>query len=131
MSELPLPDKKYNIIYADPAWNFKIWSKKGNKKSASQHYNIMNIKDIKELPVKDIADKNCILLMWVTYPNLLEGINLGLNEDYGKVMVEPRKGAFVSVVSQIKRQVTSQSFELAPKPAENENINSPIPILKR
>lgn len=24
-------DKKYNIIYADPPWNFKYYSKKGEK----------------------------------------------------------------------------------------------------
>jgi len=57
--------------------------------------------------------------------NLLEGLNLGLNEDYGKVMIEPRKGVFESVVSQIQRQVTSQSFELAPKPAEKQLLAAP------
>jgi len=74
MSEIPLPDKKYNIIYADPPWNFKSWSKKGDKKNANQHYSIMNLKDIKELPVNNIASEDCVLMMWVTYPNLVEGI---------------------------------------------------------
>ena len=30
----------------------------------------MSIKDIKNLPVKDIADDNCVLFMWVTFPTL-------------------------------------------------------------
>ena len=65
-------NKKYNIIYADPPWNFKVWSDKGAAKSPK--YDIMTIDDIKKLPIKDIADKNCILFIWVTYPLLKEGI---------------------------------------------------------
>ena len=26
-------DKKYNIIYADPPWSYKVWSKKGTQKA--------------------------------------------------------------------------------------------------
>ena len=74
MSELPLPDKKYNIIYADPPWNFKSYSQTNTMKNVNEHYKTVNIKDIKELPVNDIADNDCVLLMWVTYPNLVEGI---------------------------------------------------------
>ena len=71
---IPLPKKKYNIIYADPAWTYKVWTAKGGHKSASAHYPTMNIEDIKKLPVKDITDDNCVLFIWVTMPNLLEGI---------------------------------------------------------
>ena len=71
---MKLPSKKYKIIYADPPWSYKVWSGKGNKKTADNHYNCMKIEDIKKLPVKDIADENCVLFMWVTYPCLLEGI---------------------------------------------------------
>lgn len=64
-------DKKYNIIYADPPWDFKYYSKKGEaKKSAQAHYNCMNLEDIKRLPVKEISEKDCVLLVWVTYPFL-------------------------------------------------------------
>ena len=27
------------------------------------------------MPVNEIADDNCILFIWVTYPNLLEGLD--------------------------------------------------------
>ena len=30
---IPFPDKKYNIIYADPPWKFKTYSDKGKGKS--------------------------------------------------------------------------------------------------
>ena len=67
---IPFPDKKYNIIYADPPWNYKVWSAKGTGRSAEQHYSTMTLKDIQDMPIQDIADDNCILFMWVTYPLL-------------------------------------------------------------
>jgi len=73
--DIQLPDKKYNIIYADPPWTFKTYSEKGKeKKSAENHYDCMNIQDIYNLPVQDLADDNCILFLWVTYPLLKEGL---------------------------------------------------------
>ena len=71
---IPFPKKKYNIIYADPAWYFKSWSKKGEERAATRHYNCMSIKDIYNLPVKNIADDNCILFLWVIDPMLPEAI---------------------------------------------------------
>ena len=70
---IPFPDKKYNIIYADPAWSFTFWSDKAQRK-VSDKYNLMSAEDIYKLPVNEIAEDNCILFIWVTYPNLLEGL---------------------------------------------------------
>ena len=65
----------YNIIYADPPWKYKCWSGKGKeKKSAENHYPTMNIEDIYNLPVQDIAADDCVLFIWVTYPLLQEGL---------------------------------------------------------
>lgn len=61
-------DKKYNIIYADPAWDY--WS--GGNKNQTLHYTTMTIDDICKLPVKDIANDDCVLFLWVTYPILQE-----------------------------------------------------------
>ena len=69
-----LPDKKYHIIYADPPWTFRTWSDKGKGKSAEQHYDCMSMEDIKNLPVKEICEKDCVLFIWVTYPKLLAGL---------------------------------------------------------
>ena len=66
-------DKKYNIIYADPPWSYK--DKKCNG-ACEFHYNTMNIKDICNLPIKEIADKDCVLFLWVTYPMLKESMQL-------------------------------------------------------
>lgn len=71
------PDKKYSIIYADPPWTFKTYSPKGaEKKSAAAHYNLMSKQEIQNLPVADIADKDCVLFLWATFPNLPEAIEL-------------------------------------------------------
>ena len=65
--------KKYQVIYADPPWQFRAYSKKGEEKSAENHYHTMNIEEIRSLPVNTIADQDCILFLWVTFPCLLEG----------------------------------------------------------
>lgn len=64
--------KKYNVIYADPPWAYRAWSKKGNGRSAESHYSTMSIEDIKALPVGELADKDCALFMWITFPLLKE-----------------------------------------------------------
>ena len=66
-------DKKYQVIYADPPWSYKDKKCNGN---AAQHYDLMNINDICKIPIQDIADKDCVLFMWCTYPMLPEGLKL-------------------------------------------------------
>ena len=70
-------DKKYNIIYADPPWEFKTYSAKGKeKKSAECHYPCMKKEDIQKLPIADLCKENCVLFLWVTFPKLQEGLEL-------------------------------------------------------
>lgn len=68
-----LPDKKYNIIYADPPWAYKD---KGCRGNAAQHYPLMKDADICALPVQDIAADDCVLFMWATYPKLKEALDI-------------------------------------------------------
>ena len=63
-------DKKYNIIYADPPWSFKTFSDKGKDRSPENHYGVMSLKDICNLPIDNIADDNSVLLIWVVDPLL-------------------------------------------------------------
>lgn len=66
-------DKKYKIIYADPPWKYSdvhTWKKMGG--GIASKYNMMNVWEICALPIKDIADNNCILFLWATFPNLKE-----------------------------------------------------------
>lgn len=41
------------------------WSEKGEGRSASAHYDVMELEDIIKLPVRQLADKDCVLLIWV------------------------------------------------------------------
>lgn len=66
----PFPNKKYKIIYADPAWQFKTWSDKGKGRSAERHYRTMPLEEIKKLPVARLADEDCALFLWATSPML-------------------------------------------------------------
>ena len=68
--------KKYNVIYADPAWSFKTYSEKGKGRSAENHYTCSSLEDMRRLKVKDIAAENSVCFMWATYPNLLEAMDL-------------------------------------------------------
>lgn len=74
---IPFPDKKYNIIYADPPWDY------GNTRNpdgwwgrTEKHYPTMKVNDIGELPVSTLADENCYLFMWVTSPFMEKGMVL-------------------------------------------------------
>lgn len=65
---IPLPDKKYKAILADPPWSFKNYSKKGEGRNVNRHYSTMTLTDIKNLPVQKIAEDDCVLFMWTTGP---------------------------------------------------------------
>jgi N6-adenosine-specific RNA methylase IME4 len=67
-------NKKYNIIYADPPWNFKAWGKTG-RKAPQNHYSCMTDEQIFSLPVQSLCDDNCALFLWATYPLLKEALN--------------------------------------------------------
>lgn len=71
-------DKKYNIIYADPPWQYKDKMKMrgvhGMIRGAESFYNTMSLEDIKRLPIADISEQNAILFMWITMPLLDKAI---------------------------------------------------------
>ena len=70
--------KKYQIIYADPPWSYKVWSedKKVAQGTAKHHYDTMSTEDICNLPISNIADKDCKLFLWATPPCLQEALKV-------------------------------------------------------
>ncbi len=68
--------KKYSVVYADPPWSFRVWSDKGKGRSADKHYPTMQKADIQKLPIQPICEKDSVLLLWITAPCLIEGIEL-------------------------------------------------------
>lgn len=87
-----LPDKKYQVIYADPPWDYggkmqydKTCIKSENIgfeknvfiSSASFKYPTIKLNDLKKLNVPSIAADDCILFMWTTGPQFANSIELG------------------------------------------------------
>lgn len=87
-----LPNKKYSVIYADPPWDYngKLQFDKSSKSveeidlsrkifisSASFKYPTLKLNELKKLPLKDIAEEDCLLFMWTSNPHLAQAIELG------------------------------------------------------
>jgi len=68
---IEFPNKKYQIIYADPPWSFyndmsvdvDCTTVNGMRRPP---YPVLSSKDIARLPVKDISAEDCILFIWTT-----------------------------------------------------------------
>lgn len=70
-------DKKYEIIYADPPWEYRqSGSKLHSRGMAKQHYNTMSTDEICKIPVKDLATEDCVLFLWATFPNIEEALKV-------------------------------------------------------
>jgi N6-adenosine-specific RNA methylase IME4 len=75
---IALPDKKYNIIYADPPWKYNARNNSNTTfgLGAGGHYKLMTMEEIMEIPVQDIAADNCAMFLWCTFPYLDKQIQL-------------------------------------------------------
>ena len=72
---MDFPNKKYQIIYADPPWSYNsrmALGKGAKRSSAEDYYDLMSLEDICKLPIKKIADDDCVLFLWITMPKLFE-----------------------------------------------------------
>jgi len=69
--------EKYQVLYADPPWDWKTYSPKGLLGTSPQkHYDVMKIKDIINLSVQQIAADDSILFLWATFPLLPEALKV-------------------------------------------------------
>lgn len=77
---IPFPDKKYDIIYADPPWAYERRMKGANHKvwdqGAHLHYPTMSMEELSELPIHDIINKDCLLFLWVISPKMPDCIKV-------------------------------------------------------
>lgn len=87
-----LPKTKFDIIYADPPWHYngKLQFDKSSKgkedldltknlfiSTAGFKYPTLKTEKMKEIPIQNIANDNCLLFMWTTNPHLAQAIELG------------------------------------------------------
>ena len=61
---IPFPDKKYQIIYADPPWEIKKIRRKVRPNQIEMDYPMMPLAAIKDLPICDISATNCVCFLW-------------------------------------------------------------------
>jgi len=76
------PDERFDIVYADPPWDYKgqlqhAGPGSGDSGGACRHYATVTLDDLKQLPVRSIAAQDCLLFMWATNPHLDQAIDLG------------------------------------------------------
>ena len=78
-----LPRRRYEVIYADPPWDYMGQTQHGaaggntDTGSASAHYDTVPLKALMCLPVAAIAARDCLLFMWTSSPHLGRAISLG------------------------------------------------------
>jgi len=69
-------EKKFRIIYADPCWSYNDKQNTEKLGGAAKHYDTMSIRELSELPVKNIIEDNAVLFLWVTSPLLEESFEV-------------------------------------------------------
>lgn len=87
-----LPPKKFDIIYADPPWDYngKLQFDKSSKSkeeidlarkifisTAAFKYPTLKTSELMKIPVADITKDDCLLFMWSTNPHLVQALDLG------------------------------------------------------
>jgi N6-adenosine-specific RNA methylase IME4 len=65
----------YSAIVADPPWKFQSRTalqvaNPGSRRDAERHYPVMPLEEIKALPVRCLAARDCHLFLWTTGPCL-------------------------------------------------------------
>jgi len=70
------PRKRYAVILADPPWHFATWSRKGRDRSPDKHYSTLTMPELAELPLQRVAQDDCALFLWITWPMMIDAIIL-------------------------------------------------------
>lgn len=75
---------KFKVILADSPWEYSNKRTGGSLVSgADSKYNTLSLDDLCNLSVKEVADKNAVLFLWVTTPLKYEVAQSGLVEKWG------------------------------------------------
>ena len=79
LQKMEFPEGKYRVIYADPPWDYGKGVQDSN--GAEEHYPVMSLDSLCDLPISQITDENAVLFIWVTSPMLTK--SLKVIEDWG------------------------------------------------
>jgi N6-adenosine-specific RNA methylase IME4 len=73
----------FQVILADPPWEYVMRSAKGYAKSPQAHYATMSLDAIKALPVDQLAASDALLFLWSTWPFVAMGRAQAVVEAWG------------------------------------------------
>jgi N6-adenosine-specific RNA methylase IME4 len=62
--------KRYQIIYADPPWQYRNYGYADAIRGVEKEYRTMTTEDICALPISELAADDCILFCWGTWTHL-------------------------------------------------------------
>ena len=78
-----LPRNHFKAILADPPWRFRTWNDNpfvqrihSVKGFSGAHYRTLSIEELCALPVAELAARDCSLFLWVTWPTLLDALQV-------------------------------------------------------
>lgn len=122
-----LPQNKYQVIYADPPWKYDF--SETTTREIENQYPTMKLIDICNLNIKDISADDSVLLLWVTSPKLLEGIEVinswGFNYRTSLVWVKDKIGMGYYVRSRHELLLIAKKGNL-PVPQPSDRPDSAI-----
>ena len=70
------PFMGFSVIYADPPWAFAANSEEKPGKGARRHYPTMKTPEIMAIPVRALAAKDSLCLMWATAPMIEDALRV-------------------------------------------------------
>jgi len=108
--------KKFRVIVADPPWIFSDKLEMSDvARGAEANYDVMTIKDIKELPIQNfISPDGAILALWVPSSLLQEGLDTmkswGFKHKQTYIWVKTKKEPFAWFSKLIKQHFSKLPF---------------------
>jgi N6-adenosine-specific RNA methylase IME4 len=106
---------KFNLIISDPAWSFndKLTMSDVKRGAESQYESVMTHQDIIDIKVKDIAEDDAVMALWV--PSALIDVGLKALENYGFdykqtfIWVKSKNEPLLKLKKQIKKAFKNNS----------------------
>ena len=75
MDNLAFPNKRYDVIYADPPWNCNARAFWRNE-TLQDYYPVMDTEDIADMPIETISKKDCFLYLWAVDNMLVDALDV-------------------------------------------------------
>ena len=82
------PEGKFKAIVVDPPWSFRSHTalQSSNwhvRRDAEKHYRVMSLEEIAALPIRQLAERDAHLFLWITGPFFVKGAHLAIMKAWG------------------------------------------------